>query len=70
VLTRSLLARDLRNIARCRFGAGEIEGARQAYGAALRQRPTAEAAIGATLLSIPGLGRGLGLLNERRKAHA
>jgi glycosyltransferase involved in cell wall biosynthesis len=69
-LTRSVLACDLREIARCRFGAGRPEGARQAYRAALRQRPTAEAAIGATLLSIPGLRSALVALNERRTAHA
>jgi glycosyltransferase involved in cell wall biosynthesis len=69
-LTRSLLARDLRNIARCRFGVGQVEGARHAYGAALRQKPTAEAAIGATLLSIPGVGKGLVSVHERRKARA
>jgi glycosyltransferase involved in cell wall biosynthesis len=67
---RSQLAHDLREIARCRFGARRPGAARQAYVAALRQQPTAEAAIGAALLSIPGLRDGLVALNERRKAHA
>jgi teichuronic acid biosynthesis glycosyltransferase TuaG len=67
-LTRELLARDLREIARCRFGAGRPKAARDAYRAALRHRPTVEAAVGAGLLSVPGLRDGLVALNERRKA--
>jgi glycosyltransferase involved in cell wall biosynthesis len=69
-LTRELLARDLREIARCRFGAGRPQAARDAYRAALRHRPSAEAAVGAALLSVPGLSDGLVALNERRRARA
>ncbi|HVF34004.1 MAG TPA: glycosyltransferase [Candidatus Saccharimonadia bacterium] len=69
-LTRELLARDLHEIARCRFGAGHPKSARDAYRAALRHRPTAEAAVGAGLLSVPILRDGLVALNERRKARA
>lgn len=68
--THELLARDLREIARCRFGAGRPKAARDAYRAALRHRPTAEAAVGAGLLSVPGLRDGLVALNERRRARA
>ncbi|CAN5217258.1 hypothetical protein BH20ACT16_BH20ACT16_03280 [soil metagenome] len=68
--TRELLARDLREIARCRFGARRPKDARDAYRAALRQRPTAEAAVGAGVLSVPGLRDGLVALNERRKGRA
>ena len=69
-LSRKLLARDLTVIARCRFGAGMVAPARAAYLAALRQRPSAEAATGAALLSIPGLGEALGWLNARRPRRA
>jgi teichuronic acid biosynthesis glycosyltransferase TuaG len=69
-LTRELLARDLREIARCRFGAGRAKAARDAYRAAMAQRPTAEAAVGAGLLSVPGLRDGLVALNKRRRARA
>jgi teichuronic acid biosynthesis glycosyltransferase TuaG len=69
-LTRELLARDLREIARCRIGARRPKAARDAYRAALRHRRTAEAAVGAGLLSVPGLREGLVALNERRKARA
>jgi glycosyltransferase involved in cell wall biosynthesis len=69
-LTRELLARDLREIARCRFGAGRPKAARDAYRAAMAQRPTAEAAVGAGLLSVPGLRDGLVALNKRRRARA
>jgi GT2 family glycosyltransferase len=69
-LTRELLARDLREIARCRFGAGRPKAARDAYRAAMAQRPTAEAAVGAGLLSVPGLRDGLVALNRRRRARA
>jgi GT2 family glycosyltransferase len=67
-LTRELLARDLHEIARCRIGARRPKAARDAYRAALRHRPTAEAVVGAGLLSVPGLRNGLVALNERRKA--
>jgi hypothetical protein len=69
-LTRELLARDLREIARCRFGAGRPKAARDAYRAAMAHRPTAEAAVGAGLLSVPGLRDGLVALNKRRRARA
>jgi GT2 family glycosyltransferase len=69
-LTRELLARDLREIARCRFGAGRPKAARDAYRAAMAQRPTAAAAVGAGLLSVPGLRDGLVALNRRRRARA
>ena len=69
-LTRDLLARDLREIARCRFGAGRPKAARDAYRAALGQRPSAETAVGAGLLSVPGLRDGLVALNERRRSRA
>jgi len=69
-LTRELLARDLREIARCRFGLRRPRSARDAYRAALRQRVGAEAALGTGLLSVPGLRDGLVALNERRKARA
>jgi hypothetical protein len=69
-LTRDLLARDLREIARCRFGAGRPKAARDAYRAALRRRPSAEAAVGACVLSVPGLRHGLVALNARRRAPA
>jgi GT2 family glycosyltransferase len=69
-LTRQLLARDLREIARCRFGAGRPKAARDAYRAAMAQRLTAEAAVGAGLLSVPGLRDGLAALNLRRRARA
>ena len=69
-LTRDLLARDLREIARCRFGAGRPKAARDAYRAALAKRPSAEAAVGAGLLSVPGLRDGLVALNVRRRARA
>jgi glycosyltransferase involved in cell wall biosynthesis len=69
-LTRELLARDLREIARCRIGARRPKAARDAYRAALRHRRTAEAAVGAGLLSVPGLRDGLVALNEWRKARA
>ncbi len=69
-LTRDLLERDLREIARCRFGAGRPKAARDAYRAALRQRATAEAAVGAGVLSVPGLRDGLVALNARRRARS
>ena len=69
-LTRELLERDLREIARCRFGAGRPKAARDAYRAALRQRATAEAAVGAGVLSVPGLRDGLVALNARRRARS
>jgi len=69
-LTRELLARDLRKIARCRFGAGHAKAARDAYRAALAKRASAEAAVGAGVLSVPGLGDRLVALNTRRKARA
>ena len=69
-LTRELLARDLCEIARCRIGARRPKAARDAYRAALRHRRTAEAAVGAGLLAVPGLRDGLVALNELRKARA
>jgi glycosyltransferase involved in cell wall biosynthesis len=53
-LSSRLLAHDLREIARCRFGLGSTRAARDAYVASLRRRPTAEAVVGAAALSIPG----------------
>lgn len=69
-LTHDLLARDLREIARCRFGLQRPVAARDAYRASLRHRLSAEAVAGAGLLSVPGLRDGLVALNERRKARA
>lgn len=69
-LTHELLARDLREIARCRFGLQRPVAARDAYRASLRHRLSAEAAVGAGLLSVPGLRDGLVALNARRKARA
>jgi glycosyltransferase involved in cell wall biosynthesis len=54
-LSSRLLARDLREIARCRFGLGSTQAARDAYVASLRRRPTAEAVVGAAALSVPGV---------------
>lgn len=66
-LTRELLARDLKIIARCRFGAGMVVAARAAYVASLRQRPSAEATLGAALLSVAVSAQALGWLNVRRR---
>ncbi len=56
-LSARLLARDLREIARARFGLGSPRGARDAYVESLRRRPSAEAAAGAAALSIAGVPR-------------
>jgi hypothetical protein len=69
-LSRELLARDLKVIARCRFGAGMAAPARAAYLASLRRRPSGEAALGAALLSLPALSRALLRLNARRPRRA
>jgi glycosyltransferase involved in cell wall biosynthesis len=69
-LTRDLLARDLREIARCRFGAGRPKAARDAYRAALGQRASTEAVVGAGVLSVPVLRDGLVALNARRRARS
>lgn len=53
-LSSRLLARDLREIARCRFGLGSTGPARDAYVASLRRRPTVEAVVGTVALSVPG----------------
>jgi glycosyltransferase involved in cell wall biosynthesis len=66
-LTRRLEARDLRVIARCRFGLGRPAGARAAYRASLRRRPSLEAALGATLLVLPGVGRAMTALDRFRR---
>jgi glycosyltransferase involved in cell wall biosynthesis len=66
-LSRRLQARDLREIARCRLGAGRPADARVAYVDSWRERPSAEAAVGAALLAVPVFGRALSRLNERRR---
>lgn len=66
-LVDGLLARDLRVIARCRFGADDVAGARAAYRASLRHRGSAEALAGAAALAVPALGRGLAALNRARR---
>jgi hypothetical protein len=66
-LSSRLLARDLREIARCRFGLGSTAAARDAYVASLRRRPTAEAALGAAALSLPGVPQLLRVAARRRK---
>jgi glycosyltransferase involved in cell wall biosynthesis len=53
-LSRQLIARDYREVARARFGVGSTRGARDAYVSSLRRRPTAEAMVGAAALSVPG----------------
>lgn len=65
-LSRRLLARDLRVIARCRFGLGEPRRARAAYVASLRQRPSLEAGIGSVLLSQSFVSRVLSAVNRHR----
>jgi glycosyltransferase involved in cell wall biosynthesis len=65
-LSDRLIARDLREIARCRFGAQRLDGARDAYRASLRRRPGAEALIGAAVLSVPPLARALSAASRRR----
>jgi glycosyltransferase involved in cell wall biosynthesis len=64
-LSSRLLARDLREIARCRFGLGSTEAARDAYVASLRRKPTAEAVVGAAALSVPGGAKLLRLVADR-----
>jgi glycosyltransferase involved in cell wall biosynthesis len=64
-LSSRLLARDLREIARCRFGLGRTRAARDAYVASLRRRPTAEAVAGAAALSLPGGPQLLKLASSR-----
>jgi glycosyltransferase involved in cell wall biosynthesis len=64
-LSSRLLARDLREIARCRFGLGSTDKARAAYVASLRERPTAEAVVGAAALSVPGGAKLLRLAAKR-----
>jgi glycosyltransferase involved in cell wall biosynthesis len=54
-LSRRLIALDLREVARARFGLGRTRAARDAYVASLRRRPTGEALFGTAALSIPGL---------------
>jgi hypothetical protein len=53
-LARRVIAHDLREVARARFGLGHTRAARDAYVASLRRRPTTEAAMVAAALSIPG----------------
>lgn len=65
-LSKRLIARDLRAVARCRFGAEKIVGARDAYRESLRERPTLEAAAGAALLSVGPVAQALTVLNRRR----
>lgn len=66
-LSRTLIARDLREVARCRFGAEKLKGARDAYRESLREKATLEAAAGAVLLSIGPVAHGLSALNRRRR---
>jgi GT2 family glycosyltransferase len=66
-LSNRLIARDLREIARSRFGAQRLHGARDAYRASLRGRPGAEALIGATVLSVPPLARAFSAANQWRR---
>ena len=54
-LSDRLLAQDLREIARARFGAGLDRAARDAYVGSLRRRPSLEALAGAAALSIAGV---------------
>jgi teichuronic acid biosynthesis glycosyltransferase TuaG len=65
-LSRRLMARDLRIVARCRFGLERVVGAREAYAASLRTRPSLEGLVGAGLLSVAPIARALSWLNQRR----
>jgi glycosyltransferase involved in cell wall biosynthesis len=65
-LTKSVMAKDLRWIARARFGLGDAAGAAAAYSESLHERPSVEAAIGSVVFRRP-LGRPLAALNQRRK---
>lgn len=64
-LVERLLARDLRVIARCRFGLEDTVGAREAYRASLRHGLSAEALAGLAALSV--VPRALSGLNRWRK---
>ncbi|MDX6665104.1 MAG: hypothetical protein QOG68_1310, partial [Solirubrobacteraceae bacterium] len=66
-LTARLTAADLREIARCRFGAEQLGGARDAYRASLGRRASAEAAVGAALLAVGPVARALNAINRRRR---
>jgi glycosyltransferase involved in cell wall biosynthesis len=65
-LSNRLLARDLREIARARFGVGDTRAARDAYVTSLRRKPSVEALAGSAALSIEGVPRLLRFAAERR----
>jgi glycosyltransferase involved in cell wall biosynthesis len=56
-LVRRTIAKDLREVARARFGLGRSREARNAYVASLRRQPSAEAIVGSAALSVPGVPR-------------
>ena len=68
-LTRRLRARDQRMIARARFGLGQPERARDAYGVSLALRPSVEAAVGRAILAVPPLVRTALWINSHRPRH-
>jgi hypothetical protein len=64
-MSRRLIARDLREVARARFGLGRTRAARDAYVASLRRQPTGEALVGTAALSVPGGARLLRIAARR-----
>lgn len=65
-LSDRLIAHDLRQIARCRFGIQELDSARDAYRASMARRPSVEATLGNALLAIRPVARALSAANRRR----
>jgi glycosyltransferase involved in cell wall biosynthesis len=69
-LVRSILARDLNRVARCRLGLGKPDDARRAYVESARQRPTATAAGALVALSLPGVPAALTRFVQRGHENA
>lgn len=64
---RTVLAYDLRRLARAELGLGRVTKARASYRSSFRERPSAAAAVGVGALALPGADRAVAALNRRRQ---